>query len=60
MIYYSILGFEKVLEYKKRGRLKSIKEIFPSIEVRLLTSTNDNRFVNYHIIFNPKIIKNYF
>ena len=55
--YYSILGFKKVLEYKKRGRLKNIKEIFPSIEVRLSTSANDNRFVNYHIIFDPKVVE---
>lgn len=53
--YYSISGFKKIMEYKRKGRLKNIKAIFPNVEVRLTTGGENNRFINYHIIFDPEI-----
>lgn len=53
--YYSISGFKKIMEYKRKGRLKNVKAIFPNVEVRLTTGAKGNRFINYHIIFDPKI-----
>ena len=53
--YYSISGYKKVLDYKKSGRLKNIKEIFPNVEVRLSSSAKGKRFINYHIIFSPEV-----
>ena len=53
--YYSISGFKKIMEYKRKGRLKNVKAIFPNVEVRLTTGGENNRFINYHIIFDPEI-----
>lgn len=52
--YYSVDGYEKLLEYKKKGRLANIKAIFPNIEIRLNASIENNRFANYHILFSPE------
>lgn len=53
--YYSIDGYLKVKKFKEEGRLKNVKAIFPNIEVRLNVGAQNNRFINYHIIFSPEI-----
>lgn len=55
--YYSIDGFEKVMDYKmNQDRLKNIKKIFPIIEFRISTfaTANESKFqkVNLHVLFN--------
>lgn len=54
--YYFIDGYEKVMEYKKQGKLDNIKKIFPILEFRIDTfgSGNENRLqkVNLHILFD--------
>ncbi len=65
--YYFIDGYQKVMEYKKNGRLPKIEKIFPILEFRIDTfgSGNENRLqkINLHILFDvdeddlPKGIK---
>lgn len=54
--YYFIDGYEKIMEYKFKGRLSNISKIFPILEFRIDTfgSGNENRLqkINLHILFN--------
>ena len=54
--YYFIDGYEKVMQYKKQGRLSNIEKIFSVLEFRIDTfgSGNENKLqkINLHIIFN--------
>ncbi|HEX6981290.1 MAG TPA: hypothetical protein VF181_00880 [Balneolaceae bacterium] len=54
--YYFIDGYEKVMEYKREGRLDNIDKIFPVLEFRIDTfgSGNENKLqkINLHIIFD--------
>ncbi|RYZ91081.1 MAG: DNA repair protein [Proteobacteria bacterium] len=64
--YLFIDGYEKVLEFKKAGRLQNIETIFPVIEFRIKKFGGHRAFkrVNFHIIFSdeltPDIIKHQF
>ncbi len=51
--YLFLDGYEKVLEYKKQGRLPSIELILPVIEFRLKEFVGSRELgrINYHIIF---------
>lgn len=54
--YYFIDGYEKVMDYKSKGRLSNISKIFPILEFRIDTfgSGNENNLqkINLHILFN--------
>ncbi|MDR2653633.1 MAG: AAA family ATPase, partial [Prevotellaceae bacterium] len=54
--YYFIDGYERVMQYKKHGRLGNIDKIFSVLEFRIDTfgSGNENNLqkINLHIIFN--------
>ncbi len=54
--YYFVDGYEKVMEFKKKGRLKNLEKIFPVIEYRIDTfaSATENKFskINLHVIFD--------
>lgn len=54
--YYFIDGFEKVMEYRRAGRLQNIKKIFPVVEYRVDTFGSANRTdlskVNLHVLFD--------
>jgi predicted ATPase len=54
--YYFIDGYERVMQYKKHGRLGNIDKIFSVLEFRIDTfgSGNENKLqkINLHIIFN--------
>jgi ABC-type cobalamin/Fe3+-siderophores transport system ATPase subunit len=54
--YYFIDGYEKVMQYKKQGRLSNIEKILSVLEFRIDTfgSGNENNLqkINLHIIFN--------
>lgn len=54
--YYFIDGYEKVMEYRTKGRLKNIEKIFPILEFRIDTfgcgSQNNLQKINLHILFN--------
>ena len=55
--YLFIDGYEKVLEYKKQGRLKNLEAIFPVIEFRIKKFGGHKEFkrINYHVIFSDKL-----
>jgi len=55
--YWFIDGYKKVIEYKRKGRLKNIDLILPIIELRLdyLVGNNDTNKINYHIIFSDEL-----
>lgn len=59
--YFSLEGYKKVLNYRKKGRLQNFDLILPNIEFRV--DLKDYKF-NYHIIFNneldPDLIEEYF
>ncbi|MDR0572712.1 MAG: hypothetical protein LBG96_01555 [Tannerella sp.] len=54
--YYFIDGYEKVMSYKRQGRLTNIDKIFPVLEFRIDTfgSGNENNLqkINLHVIFD--------
>lgn len=55
--YLFIDGYEKVLEYKAKGRLQNITTIFPVIEFRVKKFGGHREFkrVNFHVIFSDKL-----
>lgn len=54
--YYFIDGYEKVMDYREKGRLSNIDKIFPILEFRIDTfgSGNENKLqkINLHILFD--------
>ncbi len=67
--YIFIEGYKKVLEFKKKGRLKNLKLILPVVELRIdkFANVSDGdpfSRVNYHVIFsdelNPDVIESQF
>lgn len=54
--YYFIDGYQKVMQYKQKGRLKNIEKIFPILEFRIDTfgsgSENKLQKINLHILFD--------
>lgn len=55
--YYFIDGYEKVMAFKKAGRLSNILKIFPVIEFRIDTFAsaggfNDFSKINLHVLFD--------
>jgi len=55
--YIFVDGYERVLDYKKNGRLKNIDLILPVIELRVnrYTGNEQLRKLNYHVIFSDKV-----
>lgn len=59
--YFSIDGYKKVKEFKKRGRLVNIHTILSNIEFRLnsvISSKKDGqepRRLNFHVIFSDEV-----
>jgi len=55
--YLFLDGYEKILEYKKKERLKNIDLILPVIEFRLKEFVGNSKLgrINYHIIFSDKV-----
>lgn len=58
--YFTIEGYKKVLEYRKKGRLQNFDLILPNIEFRLekfLSSRRDEspKKLNFHVIFSNEI-----
>ncbi|WP_233080797.1 TrlF family AAA-like ATPase [Rheinheimera soli] len=51
--YYSISGYEKMLEYRKNGRLKDIDLLIPNIEFRVTPETESSKGINIHVLVDP-------
>lgn len=55
--YIFVDGYEKVIEYKRSGRLANIDLILPVIELRVnrYTGNEQLRKLNYHVIFSNEV-----
>src|SRR5579862_6530989 len=53
--YCSIDGYKKLWEFKNAGRLPNVHLILPNVELRLLPVTDQNRPINVHLLFSPKV-----
>lgn len=55
--YIFIEGYEKVLDFKNKGRLQNIDLILPVIELRVdkFVGNADLNRINYHVIFSDNI-----
>jgi len=55
--YLFIDGYEKVLQYKERGRLSNIRLILPVIEFRIDKFAGHREFkrINFHVIFSDQL-----
>lgn len=61
--YYSIEGYDKIKEYREQGKLDNIELVLPNVELRLDQKALGNRYVNFHVIFDPivdEFINEYF
>jgi len=56
--YFCINGYERIIDFKNKGRLKNIKLILPNIEFRLSEINKDEEFINFHIVFADNISPN--
>lgn len=54
--YCSISGYEKVVEYRRNGRMKNIETVIPNIEFRITPNTEKHKGINIHILVNPDSI----
>ncbi|MDF2461797.1 MAG: hypothetical protein K0Q43_32 [Ramlibacter sp.] len=51
--YFSIDNYEKVLAFKRAGRLEKAGLIFPNVELHLSIETNRGAPLNLHLLFPP-------
>jgi hypothetical protein len=51
--YFSIDNYEKVLAFKRAGRLEKVGLIFPNVELHLSIETNRGAPLNLHLLFPP-------
>ncbi len=54
--YFSIRGYQRLLEYKGQGRLPKIDLILPNVELRILPVTQAEKPINLHFIFSPDVV----
>ena len=52
--YYVTETYERILQYKKAGRLSSARLVFPNVELRLDVATAKGGFVNLHLFVSPE------
>ena len=52
--YYITETYQRVLQFKNRGRLPNVGLIFPNVEVRLDVATSKGGFVNLHLFVSPE------
>lgn len=61
--YFSVDGYKKVLEYRKKGRLGNFELVLPNVELRLDKFVG-RRSLNFHVILSedldPKVIEKEF
>jgi hypothetical protein len=55
--YLFIDGYEKVLEYKNKGRISNILTVLPVVEFRINKFAGNQQFkrVNFHVIFSDEL-----
>ena len=52
--YMSLENYQKVVDYKKSGRLSNIDLIIPNIEFRITPETHKSKGINIHILSSPE------
>ena len=52
--YYLLDTYEKVIAAKEDGCIPSVRFIFPNIELRLATSTDRAKPINFHLLIDPR------
>ncbi len=52
--YYSLDNYEYVVRQKQEGRLREVELVFPNIECRLNVGTEKIKWVNFHLLVNPR------
>ena len=52
--YFGIDPYEKILEFKRQGRLPNVGLIFANVELRLNIETNRGAALNLHLLFPPE------
>ncbi|ATO49041.1 hypothetical protein P4V86_01055 [Brevibacillus laterosporus] len=53
--YCSVDGYEKVLEYKQRGRVQNFDLILANVEFRIMPVTSKAKAINLHCIFSDEL-----
>lgn len=53
--YFSLEGYKRVLDYKKKGRLQNFDLILPNVEFRLDALVENYGRLNYHVIFSDQV-----
>lgn len=51
--YCTITGYERLLEFRRQGRIANIEAVFPNIEFRITPETQKDKGVNIHLLINP-------
>lgn len=51
--YFSLRGYEEIVELKAQGRLPSVQLIFPNVEIRFGLGTTRGSAINAHLLFAP-------
>lgn len=54
--YFSIKGYQKVIEYKNQNKLQNIDLIIPNVEMRMPIPSKSGQVINFHILFDPEIV----
>lgn len=53
--YFCIDGYQKILEYKRRGRLSNILSVYPNVEFRIQQPNRQGDFINLHVLFSDEL-----
>lgn len=53
--YFCLKGYQKILEYKKGGRISNIKLVLPNIEFRISQPNKEGEYINIHVIFSEEV-----
>jgi energy-coupling factor transporter ATP-binding protein EcfA2 len=51
--YFCIETYKEVRKRKAAGRLPDVEFLFPNVELRIETKTQDQRAINIHLLFSP-------
>lgn len=54
--YFSVKGYNRLLEEKDSGRLANVEYLIPNVELRIMPVTDKNHPINLHILFDPDVV----
>ncbi|WGV59504.1 hypothetical protein QIH01_29230 [Brevibacillus brevis] len=53
--YCSVDGYEKIIDYRQRGRVQNFDLILANVEFRILPVTSKDKAINLHCIFSDEL-----